>query len=396
MRAKAFIDGLVAEAIATGKSGHEVLLVSHGSFLRVLLRDVFGFLTAGDISNSSITTVDVTLPDGPPKSVQLKAKAAFTVIKMNDCGHLADVMVVKSAAKPAAKPAPAVAHARRAPAAAAEDDDDDDDDDDEAPPPRADTRAAPAPAAKAAPPRARVGGGATVFEGEPPLLRLVIVRHGETTANEMGIIAGQSLSEEYKLTALGNRQAAAAGESLAERQWWKVVSSDLFRTRETTAHLIAENPDSPSPEWNKLIREFYCGLREGENIKCDEKRMIQLYSQKGGKFPPPKSETKSDVAIRAKKFTEQLVADACATGRTGHEVLVVSHGGFIRVLLRDVFGFLTIGEVSNTSISTVDITLPDGFPKKNMKPRVAYKIVKMNDCDHLGGRDGDLMSANKN
>ena len=74
-------------------------------------------------------------------------------------------------------------------------------------------------------------------------------------------------------------QAAAAGEVLAEKGWWRVISSDLFRTKETTAHLIACNGDAPSPEWSKAIREFSCGLREGNPIDCDEKRMIQLYTQ---------------------------------------------------------------------------------------------------------------------
>ena len=42
------------------------------------------------------------------------------------------------------------------------------------------------------------------------------------------------------------------------------------------------------------------------------------------------------------------------------------------------------------------MTLPDGFPKKNMKARVKYEIVKMTEVGHLGGRDGSLMSSNKN
>ena len=95
-------------------------------------------------------------------------------------------------------------------------------------------------------------------------------------------------------------------------------------------------------------------------------------------------------------FMDKLIEEAVATGSPGKEVLLVSHGGFIRVLLRDVCAILNIGEVSNTSISTIDVVLPDGFPKKNMKARVKYEVVKMNDVDHLGGRDGDLMSANKN
>jgi broad specificity phosphatase PhoE len=124
-----------------------------------------------------------------------------------------------------------------------------------------------------------------------------------------------------------------------------------------------------------------------------------------------RAESKKEVVARAWALVDGLVADALtassskeaegsdeasATGVPGKEVLLVSHGGFIRVLLRDVCAILNIGEVSNTSISTIDVVLPEGFPKKNTKARVKYEIIKMNDLDHLGGRDGDLMSANRN
>lgn len=68
-----------------------------------------------------------------------------------------------------------------------------------------------------------------------PLLRLLIVRHGETTANKAGIIQGQSLDPSYKLTELGVAQAKAAGTTLDGRAFWKVVSSDLPRCKETAS-----------------------------------------------------------------------------------------------------------------------------------------------------------------
>ncbi len=43
---------------------------------------------------------------------------------------------------------------------------------------------------------------------EEHLLRLVIVRHGETTANAADIIQGQSLDPSFRLTELGRAQAS--------------------------------------------------------------------------------------------------------------------------------------------------------------------------------------------
>jgi phosphohistidine phosphatase SixA len=65
------------------------------------------------------------------------------------------------------------------------------------------------------------------------LIRLIIVRHGETTANALNILQGQSLDPSYKLTEMGALQAQAVGRALREEKWWKVVCSDLPRTRET-------------------------------------------------------------------------------------------------------------------------------------------------------------------
>ena len=80
-------------------------------------------------------------------------------------------------------------------------------------------------------------------------------------------------------------QAIAAGRVLSERQWWKVVSSDLFRTRETTAHLLGPNHGAPEPAFSPLLREFSCGLREGRPIEDNEEELLAAYT---GPQPPPR------------------------------------------------------------------------------------------------------------
>jgi phosphohistidine phosphatase SixA len=68
-----------------------------------------------------------------------------------------------------------------------------------------------------------------------PELELWIVRHGETEANRAGIVQGQS---ESPLSPLGAAQARRAAAALAGRRWWRVVSSDLGRTRQTAELLL--------------------------------------------------------------------------------------------------------------------------------------------------------------
>jgi len=82
---------------------------------------------------------------------------------------------------------------------------------------------------------------AGIIPGKVLLFRLVIVRHGETTANAAGIVQGQSLDPSYRLTALGVLQARAVGRALGVHTWWKLVSSDLPRTRETVRFLLDQS-----------------------------------------------------------------------------------------------------------------------------------------------------------
>jgi len=68
-------------------------------------------------------------------------------------------------------------------------------------------------------------------------IQLTIVRHGETVANASHIIQGQSPDPSFKLTELGASQAQVVGKVLRGRTWWKVLCSDLPRTRETVSNL---------------------------------------------------------------------------------------------------------------------------------------------------------------
>lgn len=64
------------------------------------------------------------------------------------------------------------------------------------------------------------------------IVRIHLVRHGETIANREGFVLGQ---RESNLTEEGIAQALSLGELLGERrsQFWRVFSSDYERTQRT-------------------------------------------------------------------------------------------------------------------------------------------------------------------
>ena len=70
---------------------------------------------------------------------------------------------------------------------------------------------------------------------------VLLVRHGRTTANAGGVLAGWTPG--VRLDETGRGQAQALGRRLADVPLSAVVSSPLERCRETVAELLAERPD---------------------------------------------------------------------------------------------------------------------------------------------------------
>ena len=70
------------------------------------------------------------------------------------------------------------------------------------------------------------------------VLRVYLVRHGETQANRDGIIQGQ---QDTRLNALGEEQARLVGEALREEEIGCAFSSDLSRARMVSNTSVAGN-----------------------------------------------------------------------------------------------------------------------------------------------------------
>lgn len=93
---------------------------------------------------------------------------------------------------------------------------------------------------------------------------------------------------------------------------------------------------------------------------------------------------------RGQEFIKHLVRGASEVHQVGDpalEVLVVTHGGFIQLLLKSVCGLKGVNVVNNTSFSTIDIY------SSNTNDRLTFEPVLINDTRHL--QDNGLMSASK-
>lgn len=158
------------------------------------------------------------------------------------------------------------------------------------------------------------------------MTKFIIVRHGESEANRLGVLAGHS---NYQLTDIGRKQAAETAAHLASEQIDAVYASDLSRAVETAKPHAALR--GLSVVTSAALREVYCGEWEGRSIaelrEKDADRYIVGFVDNFMQFTLPNGERVADAGAR---MMRELVRIANEHG--DKTVLIASHGGTIRCL----------------------------------------------------------------
>lgn len=186
---------------------------------------------------------------------------------------------------------------------------------------------------------------------------LHLVRHGQSTWNVRHLVQGQA--DDAELTDLGRAQARQIAELLLGCAPVRLLTSDLRRARQS-AQIIAESLDlTPIP--TTLLREQSLGEVEGQPTEraaaAWEQAAAAAIDQDGVPLPVvdvrvPGGESLRDLLSRGQAFLAlPWITDATA------DVVVVSHGDTIRVLLAhllgDDFDELTWREVDNGDVYSV-------------------------------------------
>ncbi len=146
---------------------------------------------------------------------------------------------------------------------------------------------------------------------------LILVRHGESSANAAGLLLGRTDAE---LTEWGRAQAAAV-RRLLHRPVELVRTSPLARARDTAALLGVDAPIVVDDRWVEVdYGEFECQpLRE---IPAEVWRNWR--ADPG--FRPAGGETLAEVDTRVAGACEELfAADGAGARSPGGDVVVVSH-----------------------------------------------------------------------
>ncbi|ORX49895.1 PGAM-domain-containing protein [Hesseltinella vesiculosa] len=148
-------------------------------------------------------------------------------------------------------------------------------------------------------------------------LRITLIRHGNTDANNLRILQGQT---DTLLSSLGHQQAILAGERLAEERFDRIYSSDLQRCQQTTRAISVHHPNTPMQLMAELRERSFGGL-SGQpvatvfhNGECND----DFIASHGG-------ETTDQFRERVRRGYQKLVQDSMQ--HKDHHVLVVTHGG---------------------------------------------------------------------
>lgn len=171
---------------------------------------------------------------------------------------------------------------------------------------------------------------------------VILLRHGRTTANASGVLAGRTPG--VRLDGTGQEQAARVGQRLAAVPLAAIVSSPLERCRQTARAVLAAQPtrDGAAPleiGRERGITECDYGDWQGRPLKdlAKEKLWGTVQAQpSAAAFPGGESL----LAMQSRAVAAVRRHDAAVEAAHGADAVwvAVSHGDIIKSLLADALG----------------------------------------------------------
>jgi probable phosphomutase (TIGR03848 family) len=166
---------------------------------------------------------------------------------------------------------------------------------------------------------------------------VILVRHGRSTANASGVLAGRLPG--VHLDDAGVKQAVAVGDRLAGVRLSAAVTSPLERCRETCREIVRPQSETLRPSMEKQLSECDYGEWQGRPLRelAKEKLWKTVQSQpSAATFPGGESmRSMQDRAVAAIRRHDARVA-----AEHGDDAvwLAVSHGDLIKSILADALG----------------------------------------------------------
>ncbi|RAG83936.1 phosphoglycerate mutase [Streptacidiphilus pinicola] len=206
---------------------------------------------------------------------------------------------------------------------------------------------------------------------------LLLVRHGRSTANSSGILAGWSPG--VALDEHGEQQAKTLAERLAALPLQTVVSSPLDRCRQTLGPLLATRPEL-TLRLDERLGECRYGDWTGRGLAELAKEPLWATVQtqpSAATFPGPEGESLREMSHRAVESVREWDAEVEREHGPDAVWLACSHGDVIKAIVADALG-LHLDLFQRISIEPASIT---AIRYTSVRPY----LLRLGDTGDLGG-----------
>ena len=160
---------------------------------------------------------------------------------------------------------------------------------------------------------------------------IIFIRHGETEWNSQQRMQGHSNSD---LSSVGQAQIQALGQWMKNVPFDHIYSSDSLRAKQTAEAITQFSGHELKIDLR--LREKNLGVFEGltsEEARKIHPEVFSLFKTAGSKYVIDEGESTQQLQDRALEIVDEI--------RIKHleeRVLVVTHGGFIRVVMKHSLG----------------------------------------------------------
>ncbi len=154
-------------------------------------------------------------------------------------------------------------------------------------------------------------------------MEIIMIRHGESAANQAGIIA----LPDSPLTEKGMEQARRLQDRLKDFSYEEVYASPFVRAEQTARAFASE------VRVDERLREHLTGA-EGYSLKEMKKKYpteFQQFMADPVYYRAPNCENRADVWERAMNFRNEMEV-------RNKNIVIVSHANFLSVMLSTIFG----------------------------------------------------------
>jgi len=160
---------------------------------------------------------------------------------------------------------------------------------------------------------------------------IILIRHGETEWNSQQRMQGHSNSD---LSSVGQAQIQALGQWMKNVPFDHIYSSDSLRAKQTAEAITQFSGHELKIDLR--LREKNLGVFEGltsEEARERHPEVFRLFKTAGSKYVIDEGESTQQLQDRALEIVNEI--------RIKHpeeRVLLVTHGGFIRVVMKHSLG----------------------------------------------------------